>query len=132
MVLYTKCILKPRKQEDGIRISVMSRHTLQDGKTPDERIIKELYDEHKPNLAPPAKLIGSYYKRGLGWEEFAQQYLEYLKTEKVKEEVKNLAQRALRTDITILCIEDSPEYCHRRLLSEECGKYEPNLIIKHL
>jgi uncharacterized protein YeaO (DUF488 family) len=130
MVLYTKSILKPKSKEDGLRISVMSRHTLEDGKTPDLRISNDLFDEHLPILAPPAKLIGSYYKRGLSWDDFAHQYIDYLKT--IEIEVRALAEKALQTDITLLCIENSPQYCHRRLLSEECKKYEPNLIIKHL
>ncbi len=32
-MLRTKCILLPKEREDGLRISVMSRHTEDDGKT---------------------------------------------------------------------------------------------------
>jgi len=39
MSLSTGCILSPRQESDGTRISVMSRHTLNDGKTSDERIV---------------------------------------------------------------------------------------------
>ena len=39
--LYTKSILKPRSSRDGRRISVMSRHTLEDGVTQDKRITEK-------------------------------------------------------------------------------------------
>jgi len=37
-MLKSKCILAEKNIDDGQRISIMSRHTLNDGKTPDERI----------------------------------------------------------------------------------------------
>lgn len=39
-MLKTACILSERTEEQGVRISVMSRHTLEDGKTPDKRIME--------------------------------------------------------------------------------------------
>lgn len=130
-MLYTKSILKEKSSEDGIRISVMSRHTLNDGITPDNRIILGSYDEHLQILAPPLKLIGDYYKRGLCFEDFEKKYLEYIRKENVAEEVKKLAKRAISLDITILCIEENPEKCHRRILAEECKRYEPYIQIIH-
>jgi len=62
-MLYTKCILSEREISDGIRISVMSRHTLNDGKTPDTRITKDKYDEWIKFLAPKSKLVRDYHKK---------------------------------------------------------------------
>ncbi len=132
MTLFTKCILKPEEPSDGIRISVMSRHTLNDGVTPDIRINPEMYDEHQPTLAPSPILIGSYRKRGLAWEEFAVKYLDYIRAGEVIIEVQSLAQRSLKQNVTLLCIEETARYCHRRLLAEECKRYEPDLRIVHL
>jgi len=130
-MLKTKSILKEKEKSDGIRISVMSRHTYSDGITPDIRIKENLYEEHLQKLAPEQKLIGAYYKRGLSWNEFEKKYLEQLQTKETSDKVKKLAKRSLEEDITILCIEDSPEKCHRRILAEECKRYEPSLMIKH-
>ena len=49
-MLKSKCILSSKKPEDGTRISIMSRHTLNDGKTPDERITEDSFDIHQPEL----------------------------------------------------------------------------------
>ena len=128
-MLKTKSILDPKKELDGYRISVMSRHTLDDGITPHPNITDSSYDVWFKILAPPDKLIGDYYKRGLPWEQFEQRYLEYLQESKVRIEVENLAQLSIDSVVTILCIEDTPEHCHRRLLAEECKKYRPGLKV---
>ncbi len=105
----------------------MSRHTLNDGFTPDSRIQKDFYDEWDHEFAPPLKLIGNYYKRNLPWEKFEERYLEHLKS--IYEKVAKLSENALSKDITLLCIEDLPEKCHRRLLAEECKRIKPELEI---
>jgi len=64
-MIYTKCILLPSSPDDGWRISVMSRHTLNDGITPDPRIQVYGFNEWLLKVAPPSVLIGDYYKRGL-------------------------------------------------------------------
>jgi len=130
MTLYTKCILNPASSEEGVRISVMSRHTLNDGKTPDTRL-NDQYLEHLQKLGPPAKLIGDYYKRGLKWEEFEKRYLDYLQNPEIKNLIEDLARRALVKDLTLLCIEETPERCHRRLIAEECQRLMPELKVEH-
>ncbi len=130
-MLFTKSILKPILPQDGIRISVMSRHTLEDGITPDSRITEKSYNEHLIFLAPPPKLVGDYYKRNLPWDKFEERFLDYLNKPKVAILVNSLSARALAQNITLLCIEDSPQFCHRRLLAEECKKYQPSLEVIH-
>jgi uncharacterized protein YeaO (DUF488 family) len=130
-MLFTKSILKPRAPEDGVRISVMSRHTLQDGRTPDERITSASYDEHNPLLAPPATLVGAYYREEVDWMGYELRYHTHLQRPGISDAVKQLAARALQQDITLLCIEETAEHCHRRLLAEECKRYQPKLDITH-
>ena len=128
-MLRTKCIIAPIEDSDGLRISIMSRHTLNDSITPHPQITSSTYDLWMKPLAPPAKLVGDYYKRGLPLEEFKARYLEYIRRPEVVPEVQNLAQRALEEVVTILCIEPIPEPCHRKVLAEECKRYEPGLVL---
>lgn len=119
--IITKPITSERTEEDGVRLSVMSRHTRTDGITPDPEIINSSFDEHIPKLGPPPELIGDYYKRGLSWNGFAEQYVAYL--ENTPEQIDNLlCLLVIRSTITLLCIESKPEHCHRRLLAEHCQK----------
>jgi uncharacterized protein YeaO (DUF488 family) len=130
-MLITKCILCPPLETDGVRISIMSRHTHNDGITPDTRITEKSFLIHLKLLAPSPKLIGDYYKTNLPWEEFEKRYLDEIRTYPKNIFLKSLAKIALETDVTILCIEDTSEYCHRRLLAEECKRIVPELKITH-
>jgi uncharacterized protein YeaO (DUF488 family) len=129
-MIKTKSIVSPKEREDGLRISIMSRHTLNDGITPRPEISIKSYDSWMPVFAPPKRLIGDYYKRGLSWEKFEERYLDYLRQPQIQKEVLDIANRGLEETITLLCVEDSPEFCHRRLLAEECKKYRPELVLE--
>lgn len=126
-MLKTKCIKAAKEANDGTRISVMSRHTLNDGITPDPEITPASFDDWLVEFAPPAILIGSYYKRGLNWQTFEGLYKDYLRT--ITPKVRKLAERAKEDNITILCVEENAEFCHRRLLAEECKRVLPKLEI---
>lgn len=130
-MLYTKCILKPPSPEDGFRISVMSRHTLNDGKTPDPRITEELFHVHLSHLGPDPKEIGAYLRKEITWEEFTKAYLEKLLSKPASIGVEMIAKGAIEGNITLLCIEETAEKCHRRLLAEECKRRFLVLQIEH-
>lgn len=130
-MLFTKCILSEPAPADGVRISVMSRHTLSDGTTPDSRIEPRLFSFHWPSLGPSAKLVGDYYKRGLSWVDFVERYLGEVRTGAKARLVHILVRHALERDVTLLCIEETAERCHRRLLAEECQRIDPRIVIEH-
>lgn len=132
-IIYTKSIIKPKEISDGIRISIMSKHTLNDGKTPNERIIEGVtFDEWLKEFAPPLKLIGAYYRKELnGFQEFEKKYLEFLRTDEMTIKVKQFSERCSKEIITLMCIEDTAEFCHRRLFAEELQRYNSDLIIVH-
>lgn len=129
MALFTKCILKNPESSDGTRISVMSRHTLSDGITPDLRI--QNFDIHIPILGPSPRLIGDYYKRGISWQEFEKRYITEIRQEPKCSLVNLLCHLATKDNITLLCIEETHNYCHRRLLAELCKQFIPELLIEH-
>lgn len=91
-MLRTRCILIPKAYDDGLRVSVMSRHTLSDGKTPDVRIKQDIsYDLWIPQLAPLPMSVRDYYQDKLSFEELAERYRWYLQTQKQRERVEKLA-----------------------------------------
>jgi uncharacterized protein YeaO (DUF488 family) len=129
MSLMTQCILAPREATDGLRISIMSRHTLNDGITPNPSIKETSYEQHFPELAPSLILLGDYYKRHLSWAAFERRFRAQMHTQEMRTALQTLALQALMEDITLLCIEDTPEHCHRRLVAEECKLLVPELTI---
>lgn len=126
-MLYTKSILAPKCEHDGTRISIMSRHTLEDGTTPDTRITNEHYDMWLPIFAPKPSDVGKYYRGEIDWGTYAKRYQDYLAT--IPRAVDTLSQWAIHQTVTIMCIEDTSEYCHRSLLAEHCGSQHPTLQI---
>ena len=102
-MIKTKSIILPKEDSDGLRISVMSRHTLNDGVTPDLRIDSRSF------------------------EKFEQRYLEQIRKPEIQNQIRNLIELGTYSTITLLCIEDSPENCHRRLLAEECKNWRRSL-----
>jgi len=129
MSLKTKAIKKSKSPDDGLRISIMSRHTLNDGITPDKEITVDLYDAWWKELAPPDKLIGSYYKRGLSWNDFAEEFNVYLQSASVSDLLAKLIDLAKAKNVTILCVEDKPDYCHRKLVAHRCAELDGSLEI---
>ena len=129
--LFTKSIIKEKEPNEN-RVSVMSRHTKEDGITPDERIIEGVtFDEWRKEFAPPDKLVGAYYRNELSWEDFEKKYVEFLQSAEIKPKVESFAKRCTEETITLMCIEDTADKCHRRLLAEELQKYQPQLKIFH-
>jgi len=129
MPLKTKCILATPAQSDGFRISVMNRHTLNDGLTPHPQIRDHLFDWHCAALAPSAKLLGDYYKRWLPWADFERRYLLHLQQAESLVALEKVIHMAESRQVTLLCIEERPHYCHRRLLAESCVRSAPHLAV---
>jgi uncharacterized protein YeaO (DUF488 family) len=104
-MLKTKCILLPREDDDGKRFSIMSRHTLNDGVTPDLRITSDSFDFWLKIFSPPASLVGDYYKRGLSWENYEARFYEYLRSSRISPSVDNFVKYCLNRNVTVMCIE---------------------------
>ncbi|MBI4016065.1 MAG: DUF488 family protein [Candidatus Aenigmarchaeota archaeon] len=132
MALYTKSIFEYPLPEDGTRISVMSRHTNNDGITLDPRIKPgHTFTEWLPQLSPSPRDVGAYYRKKIKLQDLLNNYSAHLKKEYIASKVRELAERAVSEDITILCVEENAAECHRGVLAEECRKYQPNLQVVH-
>ncbi len=132
MALYTGCILNTDHDfpENIILVSVMNRHTLNDGITPDPRIGSDKYDLHFQILSPSPILLGDHYKRNLPWQNFEWRYLQEIRRDIEKVFlISFIAQFAETFNIALLCIEINPLNCHRRLLAMECKIRRPSLNV---
>lgn len=129
-MLRSKSVKAPPSVEDGLRISVMSRHTLPDGTTPDPDITQESYDEWWSELAPPPGLVGAHYRKEVSWPQFENDYKIHLETSyEAGNRLGELSALALGTTVTVMCVENTPERCHRRLLIETCRLILPEIEV---
>lgn len=114
--LYTSCYGR-LKDGKGIKIAISS--------TIPAKIIKGVhYHFWMKALAPSPELLDSWKKKEITWDE----YLETWKDEhnKSKEAIKefNIIIWLLKQgyDVTIYCYESDPEYCHRKIISDNIEK----------
>lgn len=69
---------------------------------------------HLPELAPTQEMLDSYRKKSGDWSFYEARFLELLKQRQVETSVpRNVIDGAC-----LLCSEDTPEHCHRRLVAE--------------
>lgn len=132
-MLKTKCIKSSKSDDDGLRISIMSRHTLSDGKTPDPDISHASFDEHWTELAPPPRSVGSWYRSSQNdddWQRFEEEYRRHLEGEPQQIKLKELIDMATHQNVTVVCVESTPERCHRRLLALACQQVQPELEVE--
>jgi uncharacterized protein (DUF488 family) len=69
---------------------------------------------HVPGLAPTQALLDEYRKQGHGWPKYEKQFLRLLRERRAEKLVsKDLMERAC-----LLCSEEKPDMCHRRVVAE--------------
>ncbi|MGQ9826003.1 MAG: DUF488 domain-containing protein [Desulfotomaculales bacterium] len=87
--------------------------------------------EHRPELAPTEELLKGYKNGEISWPEYEKVYKDLLAK---REPLKSGDFERLRQEgpVCLLCAEDKPDRCHRRLLAEYCRDRLPEVEIGHL
>ena len=83
---------------------------------------------HLPELAPSKEMLDSYRKDHRNWETYEREFLALMRQRRIEE--KDL--RRLVADACLLCSEDKPDRCHRRLVAEYLQRDWGDLDIVHL
>ncbi|AVZ79478.1 hypothetical protein C3497_08530 [Zoogloeaceae bacteirum Par-f-2] len=66
---------------------------------------------HVPELAPTQDILDEYKKNKGDWAVYEQKFLELMR----KREIEKRVDPAVIADGCLLCSEDKPHHCHRRL-----------------
>ena len=83
---------------------------------------------HLPLLAPTQEMLDEYKKEKCGWELYEKKFLDLMKERQIE---KNI-QREVLEDACLLCSEDKPHQCHRRLVAEYMRDRWGEVQIEHL
>ncbi len=83
---------------------------------------------HLPELAPSQEVMDEYKKAGGDWKTYETRFLGLMKERQVEKTVP----RAVIADGCLLCSEDKPQFCHRRLVAEYLNEQWGNVEIIHL
>lgn len=83
---------------------------------------------HLPILAPTQDMLDEYKKQGGDWADYEKRFLDLMKQRRIEETVR----RDLVADGCLLCSEDKPHQCHRRLVAEYLKRHWGDIEIRHL
>ena len=83
--------------------------------------------QHVPQLAPTKDILDEYKKSKGAWSVYAEKFLNLVARRKIEE-----IDRSELDEGCLLCSEDKPHHCHRRLVAEYLKEKWGDVEIKHL
>lgn len=83
---------------------------------------------HLPDLAPTQDMLDAYKKGGSDWETYEKRFLDLMEKRRIEETIP----KEVINDGCLLCSEDKPHHCHRRLVAEYLRQRWGDLDITHL
>lgn len=83
---------------------------------------------HVPALAPTQDILDDYKKKGGDWDVYEKKFIELMRQRRIEETVP----RDLVADGCLLCSEDKPHHCHRRLVAEYLQRHWGGIEVRHL
>lgn len=83
---------------------------------------------HTPELAPTQEMLDEYKKLKGDWQTYERRFLDLMD----KRRIENRIPKELVADGCLLCSEDKPHHCHRRLVADYLLQRWGNIDISHL
>jgi uncharacterized protein (DUF488 family) len=83
---------------------------------------------HVPELAPTQDILDAFKKQKGDWRLYERTFLALMAARKVEDAVP----REVLDGACLLCSEETPEHCHRRLVAEYLNKKWGGLEVVHL
>ena len=83
---------------------------------------------HVPELAPTQDMLDEYKKNKGDWKVYEGKFLELMR----RREIEKRIDPALIADGCLLCSEDQPHHCHRRLVAEYLQSHWGDVQITHI
>lgn len=93
--------------------------------------LKEVCDMdyvHTPDLAPTQEMLDEYKKLKGDWQTYEKRFLDLMEKRKIEERIP----KEVMAEGCLLCSEDKPHHCHRRLVVEYLRQQWGDLDINHL
>jgi len=83
---------------------------------------------HVPELAPTKEMLDAYRKRKGEWSEYERAFLALIRKRRIEERVP----KTIIEGGCLLCSEDKPHHCHRRIVAEYLQDKWGDVDIRHL
>ena len=83
---------------------------------------------HVPELAPTAEILDAFKKQKGDWQLYERQFLSLMTERRIEDTVRP----QLPDGSCLLCSEETPEHCHRRLVAEYLNRHWGDVEIHHI
>jgi uncharacterized protein (DUF488 family) len=83
---------------------------------------------HLTALAPTAEMLDAYKKQKGDWDIYERQFLDLMRSRRIEE----TTSRKLIDGGCLLCSEEKPHHCHRRLVAEYLKEKWGGIEIEHI
>lgn len=83
---------------------------------------------HAPDLAPTKAMLDAYKKNNGDWNVYEKQFLDLMRERNIEDTIS----KSLIDEGCLLCSEDKPHHCHRRLVAEYLKERWGNIEVSHL
>ncbi|MPZ44522.1 MAG: DUF488 family protein [Betaproteobacteria bacterium] len=83
---------------------------------------------HEPFLAPTDEMLDAYKKGRSDWSDYERRFKELMQSRKIEERL----DRDRFDGACLLCSEDKPHHCHRRLVAEYLRDRWTDVEINHI
>lgn len=83
---------------------------------------------HLPELAPTQDILDEYKKNKGDWDLYKMKFLSLMEQRHVEKTVR----REIIDGGCLLCSEDKPHHCHRRIVAEYFSRYWNDVEVQHL
>lgn len=84
--------------------------------------------EHRPELAPTQEILDQFKKRKGDWDDYVRQFVPLME----EREIATAIPKEAVDHVCLLCSEDKPHHCHRRLVAEHLREQWGDVEIVHL
>lgn len=83
---------------------------------------------HLPSLAPTKELLRGYRNGEINWNTYETRFFDLMRERRIE----NAIPREVLDEGCLLCSEDQPHHCHRRLVAEYLDERWGDIDIQHL
>ncbi len=83
---------------------------------------------HLPDLAPTRELLADYRKNRIDWDTYERQFLDLMRARRIEDSIP----REVIHGGCLLCSEDKPHHCHRRLVAQYLDEHWGGIEVRHL
>ena len=83
---------------------------------------------HLLDLAPTQEMLVEYRKKHKDWNKYEKQFLNLMRERRVE----NKIAKEIIAEGCLLCSEDKPHYCHRRLVAQYLHEHWGDVDVHHL